>query len=169
MERKGEFKDLKKGKQNKKYYSGKKKSHTRKNIVVCDENERILVITPTKAGRRHDKIIADKIGLFENIPKDVGIWTDSGFQGIQHRHPNTLICKRGRKDKPLTDLEKKENKVIASFRMVSEHAIGRIKRFKALSDVFRNNVGILDDLFIEIAGGLWNYHLNYKKYKSFQN
>lgn len=155
----------KKQKQNKKYYSGKKKTHTRKNIIVCDENKRILIITPTKAGKRHDKRLIDKAGLIEHIPKDVGIWTDSGFQGIQHLHPNTLICKRGRKNKPLTDLEKKENRVISSFRIVSEHAIGGMKRYRAVSDVFRNKIGLLDDLFIEIAGGLWNYHLTQQKYQ----
>lgn len=156
----------KKRKQNKKYYSGKKKSHTRKNIVVCDEHKRILILTPTKAGRRHDKRLVDKISLIERTPKHVGIWTDSGFQGIQHLHPNTLICKRGRKNRPLTERERKENKTIASFRMVSEHAIGGMKRYRAVSDTFRNKIGLLDDLFMEIAGGLWNYHLAQQKYQA---
>lgn len=151
----------KSSKQNKRHYSGKKKSHTRKNIIVCDENKRILLITPTKPGRRHDKRLADKVSLVERIPTHVGIWADSGFQGIQHLHPNTVICKRGRKDKPLTEKEKKENNVIASFRMVSEHAIGGIKRYRAVSDTFRNKIGRLDDMFILLAGSLWNFHLSH--------
>jgi len=149
-------------KKNKKYYSGKKKTHTRKNIIVADEKKRILLISSTKAGRRHDKRLADKISLVENIPEHVGILADSGFQGIQRIHLNTLVCKRGRKNHPLTDEEKEENKIISSFRIVVEHAIGGIKRFRALSDTFRNKIGILDDLFIELAGGLWNYHLSYQ-------
>jgi len=153
-------------KRNKKFYSGKKKSHTRKNVVVCDENKRILIVTPTKAGRRHDKRLSDKVGLIEKIPKDVGIWADSGFQGIQHLHPNTLVCKRGRKNHPLTDSEKKENRVISSFRIVVENVIGGIKKYRSVSDVFRNKIGLLDDLFFEIASGLWNYHLSCKIYKN---
>src|SRR3954464_8207965 len=43
-----------------KLYSGKKKGTMRKNIVVSDERKRILVLTPTKSGRRHDKRLADK-------------------------------------------------------------------------------------------------------------
>jgi hypothetical protein len=150
----------KKNKTNRKYYSGKKKTHTRKNIIATDENKRILLVSPTKAGRRHDKRLADKISLIEKIPKNIGIWADSGFQGIQRLHPNTLVCKKGRKNHPLTSEEKKENKIISSFRMRVEHAIGGLKRYRALSDTFRNKIGWLDDLFIELAGGLWNYHLS---------
>ncbi len=152
----------KKNKQNKKCYSGKKKTHTRKNIILADEKKRILLISPTKAGGRHDKRLTDKISLVENIPKHVGILADSGFQGIQHIHPNALICRRGRKGHRLTAKEKEENKIISSFRIGVEHAIGGMKRFKVLSDTFRNKIGLLDDLFIELAGGLWNYHLSHQ-------
>ena len=70
-----------------KLYSGKKKATTRKNIIVSNERKRILILTPTKSGRRHDKRIADKFQLVENIPEDVTIWADTGFQGIQRKHP----------------------------------------------------------------------------------
>ena len=144
-----------------KTYSGKKKATTRKNILMTDENRRILLLSPTKSGRRHDKRLADKISLVEHIPIDVGVWADSGFTGIQHIHSNTLMPKKGTKNKPLTGEEKKNNTVIASFRMVVEHAIGGVKRFRSVSDVFRNRRGVLDDLFMQIAAGLWNYHLTF--------
>lgn len=152
----------KKAKQNKRTYSGKKKAHTRKNIIVADEKKRILVVSPTKPGRRHDKRLSDRINLMNHIPKDVGIWTDSGFQGIQDMHPNTLVAKRGRKNKPLTQAEKRENRVISSFRIVAEHAIGGMKRYRVMTDVLRNKIGIFDDRIAVVAAGLWNYHLTYK-------
>ena len=52
-------------------YSGKKKTHTRKNLVINDENKRILVLTPTVKGSMHDKKIYDKYGLGDAIPKEV--------------------------------------------------------------------------------------------------
>src|SRR3989344_1634154 len=42
-------------KRQKKLYSGKKKLHTRKNVIISDEKKRILVLTKTKSGRRHDR------------------------------------------------------------------------------------------------------------------
>ena len=147
-------------KQQTKTYSGKKKSTTRKNILMTDEKKRILLLSPTKSGRRHDKRLADKISLVERIPEDIGVWVDSGFQGIQHVHPNVSMPKRGTKKHPLSDEEKKNNTVIASFRIIVEHAIAGIKRFRSVSDVFRNRRGVLDDLFMQLAAGLWNYHLS---------
>ena len=54
-----------------KLYSGKKKATTRKIVVISDERKRILYMSKTKSGRRHDKRIADKEGIAEHIPKEV--------------------------------------------------------------------------------------------------
>jgi hypothetical protein len=151
----------KSAKRDTRHYSGKKKSHTRKNVVVSDENKRVLIVSPTKPGRRHDKRLGDRIVLMERIPKDVSIWADSGFQGIQKLHPKTFVTKRAYKNKPLTDEEKAENRVISSFRICSEHAIGGMKRFRAYSDTLRNKIGRFDDRIALVAAALWNYHLAY--------
>jgi hypothetical protein len=151
----------KKVKRNKRQYSGKKKGHTRKNIIMTDEHKRILLVSPTKPGRRHDKNCIDRILLTEHIPKSVAIWGDSGFQGIHHKHGNTLVAKRGRKDRPLTVEEKRENHVISSFRVVAEHAIGGMKRYRVVTDTLRNKLGMFDDRIAVVTAGLWNYRLLY--------
>lgn len=79
MEHKRRRQRPKKKKAQQKAYSGKRKAHTRKNIVVTDKKRRILVLTKTKSGRRHDKRLADKENLFENIPKDVDVYTDTAL------------------------------------------------------------------------------------------
>jgi len=140
-----------------KLYSGKKKGNTRKNVIVSDENKRILFLSPTKSGRRHDKRIIDKSIL--KIPDDVGKWADTGFQGLDKLFENVVIPKKGVKKRPLTLADKADNKVISSFRVVVEHALSGIKRFRILTDTLRNKIGLFDDLIIEIACGLWNYHL----------
>ena len=151
----------KKSKREHRAYSGKKKAHTRKNVVVVDEKKHILVVSPTKVGRRHDKRLADKFSLVTHIPKHVGIFADSGFQGIQHLHPNTVVSKRGRKDIPLTEEERADNHVIASLRIVVEHAIGGMKRFRILVDRLRMKMSLLEDSLPAICAGLWNWHLQY--------
>ena len=50
-------------KQQRKLYSGKKRNHGRKSVIVTDENKRVLLLTPTKSARRHDKRLADKSRL----------------------------------------------------------------------------------------------------------
>jgi hypothetical protein len=151
----------KSSKRNKRHYSGKKKSHTRKNVVMTDENKRILVVSPTKPGRRHDKRLSDRIVLMEHIPKDVSLWADSGFQGVQKIHAKSFVAKRAHKNKPLTDAEKRENRIISSFRVCSEHAVGGMKRFRAYSDTLRNKIGWFDDRIALVTAAIWNYHLAY--------
>lgn len=146
-------------KKRKKLYSGKKKSTARKTIVLSDEKKRILFMTKTKSGRRHDKRLTDKSGLIEAIPKRVGIWTDTGFIGIQHSHPNCVFPDKARKGNPLTEEQKQNNKVISGIRVISEHAIGGLKRFKAASDTYRNRLPNMDDTMSCICAGLWNLHL----------
>jgi hypothetical protein len=142
-----------------KLYSGKKKATTRKTIIMNDERKYIHYMSKTKSGRRHDKRIADKDGIAEHIPKDVTLWTDTGFQGMQKQHDNTVMPVKATKNKPLTDAQKQENRLIAGIRVVSEHAIGGFKRFKAASDIYRNKLANFDDLLTEVSIGLWNFHL----------
>lgn len=142
-----------------KTYSGKKKTHTRKQIVLADEHKRILVLTPTKSGRRHDKRLADKIGIFQNLPPNVTAWLDTGFQGVKKDHPNTLIPRKKTRAHPLTEEDKQENRLISSFRVIVEHAIGGMKRYQSMQHPYRNRKPRLDDLFSLLSAGLWNYHL----------
>lgn len=149
----------KKPNKQKKLYSGKKKTHTRKNILVCDENKRILVLSPTKSGRRHDKKLLDKTDFTRHISSNTCIWADTGFQGIQDDHINTEIPTKRTKTKPLTTEQKEENKIISSFRVRVEHAIGGSKRYAASRDIYRNKSINMDDKFHLLSAGLWNLHL----------
>lgn len=142
-----------------KTYSGKKKTHTRKQIVLADEHKRILVLTPTKSGRRHDKRLSDKTGIFQNLPPAVTAWLDTGFQGVRKDHPNSLIPRRKTRGHPLTEEDKQENRLISSFRVIIEHAIGGMKRYQSMQHPYRNRKPRLDDLFSLLSAGLWNYHL----------
>jgi hypothetical protein len=147
-----------KKKQNK-LYSGKKKRHMKKSVIAVTEQREILLVTQTKSGRRHDKRLADKLSLFERIPESVALWVDTGFQGVTRQHTNTLIPKKASRGIPLTYMEKEENKTISSFRVVVEHAIAGIKRFKAYADIWRNKIVGLEDRIMRITCGLWNLHI----------
>ena len=86
---------------------------------------------------------------------------DMGFQGIKKNIKNgneIFMPKKKPKGGELTPAEKEENKIISSIRITVEHAIGGLKRFRCLTDLYRNKNGI-DDKFISICAGLWNFHL----------
>jgi hypothetical protein len=142
----------------KKHYSGKKKTHTRKNMVITNSKKEILVLTPTKSGRRHDKYLADKFELVKHVPETVLIGVDSGLQGIQKIHSNTWLPHKGTKKNPLSVKQKEENTILSHFRVSVEHAIGGMKRFRAMTDVLRNRIGLMDDCIALVSAGLWNYH-----------
>lgn len=148
-------------KNQKRKYSGKKKCHTRKNVVICNKDKSILYLSPTKNGRKHDFNITKKAGIPQKIPPNKFIYLDTGFQGIKDlvdNPDNIFMTKKKPKNGELTQNEKETNAIISSIRIKVEHAIGGIKRFNCLSHIFRNKKG-QDDNFIYIASGLWNYHL----------
>ena len=148
----------KSAKEQKRRYSGKKKSHTRKNLIASDADKRIIVISPTKNGRFHDKKLFDKAGWGNWIPSDVSTWLDTGFIGVGKIGKEVFMPKKKSKNHPLTKEEKEENKDISTIRILAEHAIGGIKRFAAVAGIYRNKKG-KDDKFILAAAGLWNLHL----------
>ena len=131
----------------------------KKSIIAVTDKKKVLIATQTKSGRRHDKRLADKVSLFEHIPERVAVWVDTGFQGILKQHANTCIPKKHGRGKPLSDDEKENNRIISSFRVVVEHAIAGIKRFKDYSDIWRNKIQNLDDSIMRIVCGLWNLHI----------
>ena len=63
-------------------YSGKKKAHTDKNLLLVNETTRkVVYLGPTIAGKTHDKKAADEAALvyLTNATLD----KDTGFQGYE--------------------------------------------------------------------------------------
>lgn len=151
----------KKKKAQQKAYSGKKKAHTRKSVIISDRKRRVLVVTKQKSGRRHDKRLADKDDIFKQIPKEINVMADTAFVGEDKVHPNIHMPKKKPRGRELTADEKETNKIISSYRVIVEHAIGGIKRYRCMSEKLRNHKAFIDDQFILLASGLWNYHLSF--------
>src|SRR2546423_8452473 len=63
------------------YYSGKKKAHPIKNVLVADEQQYILFLSATYEGKAHDKRIADEAGY--QLPPGSVLIQDTGFQGFE--------------------------------------------------------------------------------------
>jgi hypothetical protein len=145
---------------NRKHYSGKKKRHTRKAIVVADPNRRIGCLTRSKRGARHDKRVADGRRVIQGLPATVSVIADSAFQGSQH--PQLCLPRKGSKNHPLSPEDRGWNRLLASVRVRVEHAIGGLKRFGAVANLYRNHKPCCDDRFNLLAAGLWNLRLALK-------
>jgi len=84
--------------------------------------------------------------------------TDSGFQGIKKIHKNsTLPIKRKRKQK-LTKEERLSNRQISSDRALNENVIGMIKRFRVVSEKYRNRRKRFG-LRFNLVSGIYNFEL----------
>jgi hypothetical protein len=63
-------------------YSGKKKTHTEKNLVLVNEHtQRVVYLSPTVAGKMHDKKLAEVSQI--NYPAQATLTQDTGFQGYE--------------------------------------------------------------------------------------
>jgi len=145
----------------KKDYSGKKKRHTRKNITVSDEKRRILVLTETEHGSKHDYTGLKESTIPEHLPVNTVVNVDLGFQGIKKDYPDIdiRIPHKKPRGRELTKEQKEENRKLSSRRVIAEHAIGGVKRLRALSNTYRNKKEKFDDTIMNIGCGVWNYHL----------
>jgi len=86
---------------------------------------------------------------------------DSGYLGIHKFHANSLLPKKKSKKNPLTKEDKQSNRELARQRVANEHVNGRLKRFKILTERYRNRRKRFGLRFNLIAG-LYNFELDLK-------
>jgi hypothetical protein len=143
----------------KEHYSGKKKRHTRKHITGSTRTKRVILLSQARAGKIHDKRQLDEADLVSNIPDLVRIEGDLGFQGWQNEFVNIHLPQKKPRGKDLSEQQKQENKEFSSQRVVCEHAHAGMKRYNAVSAIYRNRVPNFDDRLMLTAAGLWNFYL----------
>lgn len=88
------------------------------------------------AGRRHDFRLF-KESVVRLHPETEAI-TDTGYRGLQKLHGKTTMPKKRSKKTPLSKQDKQVNRLIAKDRVPAEHVIACLKRFKIVSDRYRN-------------------------------
>jgi DDE superfamily endonuclease len=75
------------------HYSGKKKAHSDKNVVVTSlEGPRIDFLSRTYVGKTHDKKIADQEDI--RYPPGTTLYKDTGFQGYEPAVSKTCQAKK---------------------------------------------------------------------------
>ena len=111
-----------------------------------------------KKGRRHDYDIYKENHPL--TPKQVLNVVDLGYLGVEKDLPEQLSSLPYRKKRNL-EISKEErcyNKDQAKRRIVIEHTICRLKKYRIMSEVFRNRL-INYDKISDIVSGLVNYRI----------
>lgn len=145
------------------HYSGKKKRHTVKNTVLCDQQgRRVLYVGETTHGSRHDKTLAAADA--PPFPPGSRGAADLGYQGYHPPNLTLTIPLKKPKGGELTDSEKALNTALAKKRIYVEHAIRGIKRQRIAADIFRNTSAGMIDCSIEVAAGLYNLTNQYRQH-----
>ena len=111
-----------------------------------------------KKGRRHDYDIYKKNHPI--TPKEVVNVFDLGYLGIEKDFPDQLssLPNRKKRDMKLSQEEIEYNKSHSKIRIVIEHTICRLKKYKILADVFRNKLRKYRKVS-DIVSGLINYRI----------
>ena len=102
------------------YYSGKKKMHTVKNqIMVNPRTLRILAVSQTVEGKRHDKRLCEEDGMILRAPPGAVGMGDNGYQGGEMINLciKLVYPTRKPKKKELSSLEKKMNTTLSRIRV----------------------------------------------------
>ncbi|MCH7777797.1 MAG: transposase family protein [Gemmatimonadetes bacterium] len=146
------------------YYSGKKKRHTIKNVVLAAADKRVLYLSQTYEGPVSDKRVADEEALDfgtrdPELDEVLLLLQDLGFQGYAPAGVVVVQPMKKPRGGKLTAEQKASNRAISSQRVVVEHAIGGVKIWRIVKEVIRSWCHRLRDQVMYLACGLHNFRL----------
>jgi len=149
------------------HYSGKKKKHTVKTQITVNKNGLIIHKTRHAKGSTHDYALFKQ--SHPHLPDNVYLGLDLGYDGVEKDYPK-LKCevpfkrrspgrdKRGVKAKELSADQKSFNKRLSKERVIVEHTVSRLKKFRIWADEFRNRLKHYD-IMTDIVCGLANFRI----------
>jgi hypothetical protein len=143
-------------------YSGKKKRHTRKQVLTTTATGIIVDQSPSVGGRTHDFQAFKDDHAKRSVYREFGavratFYADSGFQGMQKLDVpvEVRLQERGRRNHPLSPQQQQLNHLRSRIRVKVEHTISRRKKYRIAAEVYRNRDEDYDST-MNIVGGLVN-------------
>jgi hypothetical protein len=130
----------------------------------------IVFLGRTFSGHHHDyRMLKQEFPPEVDWLADLHVRVDLGYLGMQSDYRGDRIdipTKKPRKSQKnpspqLSDAQKATNTALSQVRIFIEHAIGGMKRYNILVQVFRNRKADFEDDAVGICAGLWNFALSY--------
>ena len=134
------------------YYSGKKRHHTLKTEVRIKDDGEICYVSKCHGGRTHDFKLHKQS---EPLPRGVRIYADAGYQGLRKLCKSAATPYKKRRKRPLTERQKQYNYILRKLRIKVEHTFAKVKKFRILSDKYRNKL-VGHNLKFNVIAGLVN-------------
>ena len=141
------------------HYSGRRKRTTVKNVVAT-AGGRVVLLTPTAPGRRHDKAEADRARV--RLDGRMRLLGDSGFQGYEAGAARVCTPRKKPRGRSLHWRHRRANRQLARERVPVEHVLASVKRLGILRQPLRARRPTTADLVMLIGGGLHNYRQDQK-------
>lgn len=144
-------------------YSGKKKGHTIKSMIISTLDREIHYVSRAYVGSTHDfSLLKSEFDPSLDWFEGKYVRLDLGYLGFGKEYPKSKVFiphKKPRKQE-LTDEQKEINRELARQRISVEHSIGGIKRYDILSNTSRIHDIDLYDKMTASCAGLWNFFIN---------
>ena len=104
--------------------------------MIADRKTAQIVATALAQGSQHDFQLFKENG--HNLAEHIRVFADAGYQGLADLHENCQTPFKKSKYHPLTQKEKRRNRVLARKRILIEHIFRKLKVFRILREQYRN-------------------------------
>ena len=138
-------------------YSGKKKDHTVKNVLLVNALLPILFLSDTYGGRVHDKRIADATPY--PLPAGSRLLQDLGFLAFTLPQVEILMPTKKPRGQELTREQQRANQALHQRRLRIEHVNSSVKRCRIVKDRIRLWKEGVRDLVMELCCALHNFRV----------
>jgi hypothetical protein len=140
-----------------KCYSGKKKDHTVKNVLLVNAPLTILFLSETVGGRVHDKRIAEATPY--PLPAGSRLLQDLGFLAFTLPRVEILMPTKKPRGHELSLEQQRVNQALNYRRLRIEHVNSSVKRCRIVKDRIRLWKRGIRDLVMEICCALHNFRV----------
>src|SRR5262252_5119587 len=138
-------------------YSGKKKDHTVKNVLLVNALLLILFLSATYGGRVHDLRIAEATPY--PLPAGSGLLQDLGFLSFTLPEVTILMPTKKPRAQELTLEQQLANQALHDRRLRIEHVNSSVKRCRIVKDRIRLWKEGVRDLVMELCCALHNFRV----------
>ncbi len=138
-------------------YSGKQQEHTVKTQIVATR-ERIVHVFGGLPGSLSDLTVLGASGVIRQVPPNVKIRLDKGYEGTDTRHPDRAVEQpvKGQRNHKVTVLGRAYNYLLSCQRIYVEHHFARLQKFGILRQEYRGRLDGHEGIFC-IVSGLLNF------------